>query len=393
MPKLFISYRRDDTAGMAGRIYDRLESHFGRDSVFMDVDTIPFGVDFRRHLNEQLNNCDVLLALIGAGWFGILPTGKRRLDDPGDFVRVEIETALQRGIPVTPVLIGQVAMPREDQLPPTLAELAFRNAAEVDPGRDFHNHMDRLIRWLGNLWQLGSQQIPGSPTRRAIPRVARQSARLQRVGEVQQGPTDPTIARLVSEIQQGRNLTIAYRCRFDQNPVTGRTLPTTTFFDELSTAALATENIVVLDFDGDRVHSGEVYVTSYNLAKTALDMEEFSELHGQLGHAIAAHDAPYDSELYKTENPWRDDIDGGAKFIAKIVQQLGLPTLAILRHLHWELDGKTESTCVYGDEILALGSTMSVAFDIWHEDDWTIIQKLIDYFVDDREGERKLFEA
>ena len=119
MPKVFISYRREDTAALAGRIYDRLSLHFGRASVFMDIDTIPFGVDFRQHINEVVSQCDVLLALIGDRWAGVLPDGERRLDDPADFVRMEIETALNRGILVVPLLIGRVSMPSTTELPPS----------------------------------------------------------------------------------------------------------------------------------------------------------------------------------------------------------------------------------------------------------------------------------
>lgn len=151
MPKLVISYRRADTPGMAGRIYDQLMEHFGRDSIFMDIDTIPFGVDFRQHISQALGHCDVLLALIGEKWLDLRQDGKRHLDDPADFVRIEIEMALKRGIPVIPVLLGQAQMPREDELPVPLGNLAYRNAIQVDVGRDFHIHMDRLIRHLNHL--------------------------------------------------------------------------------------------------------------------------------------------------------------------------------------------------------------------------------------------------
>lgn len=156
MAKLFVSYRRDDTVGLAGRIYDRLAAHFGRDAIFMDVDAIPFGVDFRKYLNDAVGRCDVLLAIIGKDWLSISREGKRRLDDPSDFVRIEIESALQRGIPVIPLLIEPATMPRDNELPEPLQDLAYRNAAEVDPGRDFHSHMDRLIRGVDYLLSVTS---------------------------------------------------------------------------------------------------------------------------------------------------------------------------------------------------------------------------------------------
>lgn len=92
---------------------------------------MPFGVDFRRHINEAVSESDALLALIGDRWEGVSPDGERRLDDPADFVRMEIETALHRGILVVPLLIGRVSMPSTTGLPLSLADLAYRQIAPV----------------------------------------------------------------------------------------------------------------------------------------------------------------------------------------------------------------------------------------------------------------------
>ena len=127
MPKIFLSYRREDSAGVAGRIYDRLRDHFGPDAVFFDVDSVPFGVDFQEHIESVLSHCDVFLAVIGPHWAGESDTG-RRIDDPRDWVRIEIEAALKRGLPVIPVLIDHTRMPSEADLPPSLVPLALRNA-------------------------------------------------------------------------------------------------------------------------------------------------------------------------------------------------------------------------------------------------------------------------
>jgi hypothetical protein len=151
MPRIFISYRREDSEHITGRIHDRLGPHFGSDNVFMDIDTIPFGVDFREHLDEAVSQCDVLLAVIGENWLDVRHRdgplqGQRRLDDPSDFVRIEIQSALARGIPVIPVLVGRAGMPREQDLPEGLKDLAYRNAVEVRSGRDFNDQIERLIR-------------------------------------------------------------------------------------------------------------------------------------------------------------------------------------------------------------------------------------------------------
>jgi hypothetical protein len=153
MAKIFISYRRDDNAAMTGRIYDRLQARFGRKGIFMDIDTIPLGVDFRDHLHRAVGQCDALLAVIGRNWSGRTTDGNRRLDDPRDFVRIEVEAALARGIPVIPILIDHVTMPAESDLPASLAALAYRNAIVVDHGLDFHVHMERLIRAIEGLSQ------------------------------------------------------------------------------------------------------------------------------------------------------------------------------------------------------------------------------------------------
>ena len=89
MPRIFLSYRRQDSAGAAGRIYDRLRAHFGNDAVFMDIDSIPFGEDFREHIDAAVGQCDLVLAVIGPRWSGKTDTS-RRIDDPRDFVRIEI---------------------------------------------------------------------------------------------------------------------------------------------------------------------------------------------------------------------------------------------------------------------------------------------------------------
>ncbi len=143
MKRVFLSYRREDSQDVTGRIFDRLGAHFGRDHVFMDVDTIPVGVDFRAHLHQWVSSCDVVVVVIGEDW-----VTEPRLADPADFVRVEVEAALSRGIPVIPVLVGRAAMPEPAQLPDTMQALAYRNATEVRSGRDFHDHVTRLINGI-----------------------------------------------------------------------------------------------------------------------------------------------------------------------------------------------------------------------------------------------------
>jgi formylglycine-generating enzyme required for sulfatase activity len=155
MSKILISYRRDDSADVTGRIYDRLTQQFDRASVFKDVDSIPLGVDFRIYLDEQVAKCDVFLAVIGRDWIRKRGSkGKSRLEEPGDFVRIEVESALKRQIPVIPVLVGGASIPPAERLPASIQDLSYRHGIVVRPDPDFHRDLDRLIEYL-------KQQISG----------------------------------------------------------------------------------------------------------------------------------------------------------------------------------------------------------------------------------------
>jgi MoxR-like ATPase len=130
--RVFISYRRDDSAGSAGRVHDWLERELGRDLLFMDVDAIPLGANFAEFLNDAVSKCEVLLALIGSNWLDASDKGgNRRIDDANDFVRIEIVTALKRNIPVIPVLLDGAKIPAVDQLPVELRRLSHSNGLEV----------------------------------------------------------------------------------------------------------------------------------------------------------------------------------------------------------------------------------------------------------------------
>jgi hypothetical protein len=146
--KVFISYRRSDSAAYAGRVWDRLERDLGRQSLFMDVAAIPLGANFPEVLHEEVAKCGVLLAMIGPNWLDARDEHKnRRLDDPNDYVRMEIAQALQRGIPVIPILLDSTTIPKADQLPEDLKELASRNGMQIHHA-SFHDDMNRLIRAL-----------------------------------------------------------------------------------------------------------------------------------------------------------------------------------------------------------------------------------------------------
>jgi tRNA A-37 threonylcarbamoyl transferase component Bud32 len=146
--RVFVSYRRDETRHLVGRLGDRLADEFGAGHVFVDVDSIPAGVDFAETIERELSTCAVLLAVIGPGWIDALDErGRRRLEDPDDFVVLEIQTALERGVRVIPVLVDGARMPRRDELPDQLATFARRNAIRLDHDT-FRSDLSNLLTQL-----------------------------------------------------------------------------------------------------------------------------------------------------------------------------------------------------------------------------------------------------
>src|SRR5215472_9134061 len=167
--KVFINYRREDTAPYAGRLYDRLTTHFGEDQVFIDIDQIEPGEDFVEAINRKVGTCDIAIVAIGPNWLrAIDASGKRRLDDEEDFVRMEIVAALQRKIRVIPVLVGGAQMPRMQDLPEALAPLSRRNAVEVSETR-FHADVNRLIEAIEKSGAVVEKRVELSATHAAPP--------------------------------------------------------------------------------------------------------------------------------------------------------------------------------------------------------------------------------
>jgi tetratricopeptide (TPR) repeat protein len=158
--RIFISYRRADSAPQSGRLRDALEGQFGSGSVFFDVNSIEVGETFTPAIDNALALSDVVLVMIGPTWATVgqpagAPGTGRRLDDPRDLVRAEIRTAVDRGLDIIPVLVGGAAMPRADQLPDELKALAARNACELSDTR----------------WQEGLEHLAATIARRAAGRT------------------------------------------------------------------------------------------------------------------------------------------------------------------------------------------------------------------------------
>jgi hypothetical protein len=162
--KIFISYRRDDTAGRAGRLFDLLATRFGARNVFQDVAAIEPGTDFTKRVDEAIAQCDVALVVIGSDWLSMSgPDGMRRLDEPDDYVRREVGAALAAGVRVVPVLVDRAELPSVADLPEALRPLAHRQAVAL---RDttWHQDVDALVR------RLEGEELIDTPRRRGLGR-------------------------------------------------------------------------------------------------------------------------------------------------------------------------------------------------------------------------------
>jgi TPR repeat protein len=200
---VFISYRREDSGGFAGRIYDWLTHKLGHDSVFFDVDNIPVGLDFVDILSERVGKCDALIAVIGKSWAASVDDhDRRRLDDPNDFVRIEIEAALARKVRVIPVLVDGAAMPRPDDLPDSLKKLTRRQGIEISHTR-FDSDVERLTRALTLLEEELRQREAEAAEAARRAEQARQAAEAERAAfvERERREADEAAARAERERQ------------------------------------------------------------------------------------------------------------------------------------------------------------------------------------------------
>ncbi len=165
---IFISYRRDDSRGTAGRLYDDLTDRFGRDSVFRDIDAVGIGVDYAAVIGDFIATCDAVVVIIGNQWLEIRDeAGRQRLAEPGDLVAEEIATALGAGKLVIPVLVEDADMPSAAYLPPALAPLPRLNALRVSDDR-WDYDVGRLVTRLEQVLPAVSSTAPPGATDRAV---------------------------------------------------------------------------------------------------------------------------------------------------------------------------------------------------------------------------------
>lgn len=175
---VFLSYRREDTQHAAGRLADRIGERFSSAEIFVDVDSIPPGADFTKATAEAIERSDVLLALIGPRWTTLEDAqGHRRLDDPEDFVVLELRAALERGIPVIPVLVDGARMPTAAELPPGVEAFTLRNAVRLS-AETFRQDAGWLLTQLAKILPSEAEGAPSRapprklPSRRAALRLA-----------------------------------------------------------------------------------------------------------------------------------------------------------------------------------------------------------------------------
>jgi TIR domain len=204
---IFVSYRRQETSHLAGRLADRLAGRFGEDQVFIDVDTMEPGVDFAEEIFRAVAACKVLVAIIGPAWLTATDErGGRRLDDPDDIVRLEIEAALARGVRVIPILVEGAVMPGRQDLPESLAGLARRNALLIRH-ESFRYDAGRLVTAIERILAPapGTATVPGAPNAHDV-RPAETA--LSEVAQAGSGPArnDPgRAARLFTDAERIAN--------------------------------------------------------------------------------------------------------------------------------------------------------------------------------------------
>jgi hypothetical protein len=180
--RIFISYRRDDDASAAGRLYDLLEGWFKPEQIFMDIDSIEPGVEFRQELARAVGACDVFIAVIGKKWLTLKRDGIRRVDHATDWVRIEIETALKRDIRLIPVLVNGASLPIPEALPESIRGLAWRQSFDLPHG-DFKGQASKLAAILTRLQEAKAARLEEARSQRLAHEAAQRADRARALRE------------------------------------------------------------------------------------------------------------------------------------------------------------------------------------------------------------------
>ncbi len=204
MAKIFISYRRAHDGFLVLNLSEKLRHHFGEDSVFLDFDTIPLGADFVEYIGNEVGRCDILLAIISEQWAGATDKeGNKRLEQEGDYVRIEIEAALNRDIPVIPVLVGEAYMPPAADLPATIQSIVRRNAIKIRADSEFHHYIERLIRGLELHFKAKENPQPETPAKESAPKPKTRATWKERPqSKESERPAPPAAAKTVEPVEE-----------------------------------------------------------------------------------------------------------------------------------------------------------------------------------------------
>jgi hypothetical protein len=244
---IFICYRREDSAAWAGRIYDRLTSRFEHDQVFIDVDNIEPGLDFVKILSDRVGDCDALVAIIGREWLG-RKRNRTRLDDPNDFVRIEIEAALTRNVRVIPVLVDGATMPREEVLPEAMKGLVRRQKVDVSHV-NFDSDAQRLTKALAFVEAERRKREAAETERLAHEQQEREAAR--------KAEDDRSVAESLAAIRaaeeplarEQREKEVAEKSNIElaADPSPQRSDPTTSTVERIPTAARTKRRVALME--------------------------------------------------------------------------------------------------------------------------------------------------
>ena len=236
---IFVCYRRDDSSGHAGHLFENLEKHFGTDKVFMDIDTIEPGEDFVRVIEDAVSSCEILIAIIGRYWLSSADKSSRRIDNPNDFVRLEIRTALDLSIPVIPVLVHGARMPTPYELPDDLAKLSHRGAVELSDRRWPHD-VEELIAVLERI--LARREQERLKMQEAIEERLRQEVQMRREEEearLRESEEARRLQKLTSCLQQVETLRHRKAHSDFQTGIHGDLMSDTQYQDEIALASFS----------------------------------------------------------------------------------------------------------------------------------------------------------
>jgi TIR domain len=308
MAKVFISYRRMDSASVTGRMHDHLVAHFGRENVFKDVDNLPPGADLGPHITQVLRQCTVALVIIGRDWLNATADGGgRRLDDPSDWVRMEVETALELNLTVIPILVEGASMPAAKSLPPSLQALANRNGLQVRDDPDFAHDMDRMLAAVGHVlapeggsppYSSSSQGFGGQPT--TTPRK-----------KVNVGLIVGTLVGAILIASVGYVGLLHAPGQLANNRPTPTPTPTVLYSDPLvvgKTSMVDTPHCTAQS-DGLHVHDNFACLTQKD---SLIDID----VTVQVRQINCDTDLPYGIEVRRSDRGWIEfDIDGSSRYI------------------------------------------------------------------------------